>query len=136
MDFVERLKDKIIELKLPIKTIVGVNTADESAGIYPLPGGQVTKKFYDGIQEEKLNFEYAIKSKRQREASDQLWQVTSFIERLEDLESSDGSFEFGSITITSKPAQSQADEQGFFYWVIDFSAELTTFKNNGGLKHG
>ncbi|MCI1904145.1 MAG: minor capsid protein [Enterococcaceae bacterium] len=129
MDFNERLKEKISQLNLPIMTKLGINTKDESAAFYPIPGGQVTKVFMDGIKEQQLNYEYAIKSKRQEIASQQLWRVSNFLENLEELESNDESFEFGTIVITSKPASSNADEQGFFYWAIDFTVTLTTFRN-------
>lgn len=80
----------------------------------------------DGVKEQRLNYEYAIKSKDAEAASGQLWRVSDHLERLIDLTSKDGSFEFGGIKITSKPASSQADDQGFFYWIVDFAATLTT----------
>ncbi|MFD1466474.1 minor capsid protein [Lapidilactobacillus mulanensis] len=128
MDFPERLVAEIRKLNLPIKTRIGNVGTDESAGFYPMPGGQVITEFMDGMKEQQLNYEYVIKSKDQDKAGDQLWAVSNFIEELDEIPSLDGSYDFEEITITSKPAQSQADEQGFFYWVVDFSAQIITYK--------
>lgn len=126
MDLAEQLKHSIEQLNQPINTILGVLGAEEMAGLYTMPGGQVTRQFMDGTKDQALNFEYAIKSKRQDVASNQLWTVTNYLEGLSDLPSKDGSYIFRDIAITSKPAQSQADEQGFYYWVIDFTVNITT----------
>lgn len=128
MDFIERLITAIRELNLSITTKIGNVGTTESAGIYSMPGGQVTKRYMDGMKEEVLNFEYVIKSKNEELANNQLWQISDFLEQLDDLPSSNGSYDFEQISITSKPAQSQADEQGFYYWVVDFTVQLTTYK--------
>lgn len=129
MDFGERLKDAINDLGVSIPTIVGVLTTEESAALTSMPGGQVIRSYMDGERDKRLNYQYAIKCKAEHAvlANAQLWTVTNFLEALEELESYDGSFQFDTITITSQPAQSNADEAGYFYWTVDFSADLTTF---------
>jgi hypothetical protein len=127
MDFGPRLKNAINALDLPIATILGTLTATESAALYPMPGGQVVRAYMDGEKDEALNYEYAIKTKDAEKAGEQIWQVTEMLERLNELASMDDSFQFDNISVTSKPSQSIADEQGYFYWVIDFTATLTTF---------
>lgn len=126
MDLAEQIKDSIERLNQPIETILGVLGPSEGAGLYTMPGGQVTRQFMDGTKDQALNFEYAIKSKNQDVASAQLWAVTNYLEGLADLPSKTDSYIFRDIAITSKPAQSQADEQGFYYWVIDFTVNITT----------
>lgn len=126
MDFSERLKSAIVALNLPIPTKIGVPGTSEGAWLYPVPGGQVTREYMDGDKDEDLTYEYVIKSKNAEAASEQLGRVSEFLERLSVLDSHDNSFIFNQIKITSKPAQSQADEQGFFYWGVDFTATLTT----------
>lgn len=128
MDFLDQLVKRIRELELPIVTRAGVLNEHESAGVYAMPGGQVVHEYMDGMKEQQLNYEYAIKSKDVESASGQLWLVSNFLESLTELPSANDSYEFEEIKITSKPAQSEADEQGFYYWVLDFSAQLITNK--------
>ncbi len=37
-------------------------------------------------------------------------------------------FEFNNLTITSKPFINDADEQGWFVFLLDFQTKLTTFE--------
>lgn len=128
MDFNEQLNNAFTTLNLPIPTTIGFLNEQESASFYAMPGGQVSREFMDESKEVKLNYEYAIKSKRGDVANNQLWTVSNYLEQLEELASADGSFDFENIIITSKPVQSQPDEQGFYYWVVDFTVTLTTYK--------
>lgn len=129
MDFLERLKDSINESAMaPMHLTVGYLTADESVVISELPGGQVSKEYYDGIKEETLNYEIAIKTKDQAKAHGTLWNIQTYLERLTDIQSGNNSFEFEKLNMTNKPFLSNADEEGFFFYVLDFSAVLTTYK--------
>lgn len=92
-----------------------------------MPGGQVIQEYMDGVKEQQLNFEYAIKSKSQKLLNDQLWQVADFLENSPNIPSANGSYEFQSIKTTSKPTLSDFDEQGFSYGVIDFQVNMTIF---------
>jgi hypothetical protein len=130
MDFAFRLRDAIsTQVKPSIPTIVGVLTATESAAITSMPGGQVIHAFFDGERDQRLPFQYAIKCHADHSelANAQLWDVSQFIEQLEELSSADGSFAFDTINITSQPAQSNVDEAGFYYFTVEFSVDLTTF---------
>jgi len=49
-------------------------------------------------------------------------------ENLKELESQDGSFEFEELIITDKPFINQADEQGWFVFLLDIQAKITVFK--------
>lgn len=129
MDFGERLKEAITGLNQPIPTILGTLTEQESAALTSMPGGQVIRAYMDGEKDKRLNYQYAIKCQAGRSsiANAQLWAVTNYLEGLDELTSKDGSFQFDTINITSQPAQSNADEAGFYYWTVDFSADLTTY---------
>lgn len=129
MDFGERLKEAIAGLNQPIPTILGTLTEQESAALTSMPGGQVIRAYMDGEKDKRLNYQYAIKCQAGRSsvANTQLWTVTNYLEGLDELTSEDGSFQFDTINITSQPAQSNADEAGFYYWTVDFSADLTTY---------
>lgn len=129
MDFLERLKDSINDYaKAPMHLTIGYLTAEESMAIAALPGGQISKEYYDEIKEQSLNYEIAIKTKDQALGNATLWQIQTYLEGLDDLKSSNQSFDFEKLNMTNKPYLSNADESGFFIYVLDFSAVLTTYK--------
>lgn len=129
MDFIDRIKESINSIDgLPIKIRKGYLSADESLVIYPLPGGQVITEFYDGIKDQQLNYEIAMKSKDGDKIEKVLWLISDYLEQLEELKSQNETFEFNSLTITSKPFINDADEQGWFVFLLDFQVKLTTFK--------
>ena len=129
MDFIDRIKESINSIDgLPIKIRKGYLSADESLVIYPLPGGQVITEFYDGIKDQQLNYEIAMKSKDGDKIEKVLWLISDYLEQLEELKSQNETFEFNSLTITSKPFINDADEQGWFVFLLDFQLKLTTFK--------
>ncbi|SET33237.1 bacteriophage minor capsid protein [Enterococcus malodoratus] len=129
MDFIDRIKESINSIEgLPIKIRKGYLSADESLVIYPLPGGQVITEFYDGIKDQQLNYEIAMKSKDGDKIEKVLWLISDYLEQLEELKSQNETFEFNGLTITSKPFINDADEQGWFVFLLDFQAKLTTFK--------
>lgn len=131
MDFVDRLKDAINSIpNLPIKLKKGYLSSDESLVIYPLPGGQASKEYYDGTKDELLNYELAMKSKDGIKIEQTLWLISDHIERIISIQSEDGSFEFNGLRVTSKPFINDADEQNWFIFLLDFQAELTTFKED------
>ena len=129
MDFTDRIKDKINSIpELPLKIKKGYLSAEESLVIYPLPGGQNLLEYYDGIKDVQLNFEIAMKSKDGSKVEQTLWLISDMLERVEDVTSSNKSFEFDDLTITSKPFINDADEQGWFVFLLDFQTKLTTFE--------
>lgn len=130
MDFMERLKDNINSLiDLPMHLTLGYLTAKDSLVLYALPGGQVIQEYYDGIKDQSLNFEIGIKTKDQQKANATLWQIQTHLEQVEELVSKDSSFEFQKLSISNKPFLSDQDEQGFFVYLLDITADLTTLKN-------
>lgn len=129
MDFIDRIKDKINSIpKLPLKMKKGYLSANESLVIYPLPGGQPITEYYNGIKDVQLNYEIAMKSKDGSKIEQTLWLISDMLERVEDVASSDDTFEFNNLTITSKPFINDADEQGWFVFLLDFQTKLTTFE--------
>lgn len=129
MDFTDRIKDSINSIgELPIKIRKGYLSTDESLVVYPLPGSQVLTEYYDGIKDQQLNYEIAMKSEDGDRIERVLWLISDHLEQLEDIQSNNKSFEFNSLTITSKPFINNADEQGWFVFLLDFQVKLTTFK--------
>lgn len=82
----------------------------------------------DGTSDQQLNFEFAMRSTIQGKINQTLWVVSNALEELKELESQDGSFEFQNIVITNKPFINQADDQGFFTFLLDIQANITVFK--------
>lgn len=129
MDFIERLKDNINSLPdLPMKLTLGYLTAKDSLVLYALPGGQVNQEYYDGVKDQTLNYEIGIKTKDQQKANATLWQIQTHLEQVEELISNDSSFQFQKLSVSNKPFLSDQDEQGFFIYLLDVQADLTTFK--------
>lgn len=132
MDFIERLNNSVNSIKdLPVKCVLGYLKPTESLVLYPLPGGKVEQAFFDGIKDQTLNYEFAMKSNDQGRIQKSLWVIQNYLEELELLESADGSFEFREIEITNKPYINSEDEQGFYIFQIDITASITTFPKGG-----
>lgn len=106
----------------------GYLKAGDSFVIYPLPGSQIVNEYMDGTTEQQLNYEIAMKSKVQGVIHSTLWVVANALEELNELESQDGSFEFQNIVITNKPFINNADDQGFFTFLLNIQANITVFK--------
>lgn len=132
MDFIERLNESVNTLgDLPIKCKLGYLKPTESLVLYPLAGGKVEQEFYDGVKDQALNYEFAMKLKDQEAINKTLWLIQSCLEELEELESNDGSFEFRKIEITNKPYINDEDEQGYYIFLIDVTASITTIPKGG-----
>lgn len=128
MNFIDVLTDNINKnITPPVKMIKSYLGAGESLVVYPLPGGKKVKEYMDGAKDISLNYEIAMKSKSPDLLGNLLWRISDYIESLEELKSKE--FEFNTISITNKPYITDADEQGWFVFVLDFEAKITT---NGG----
>ena len=131
MDFIDRLTDRVNEIPgLPISCRVGYLDTEESFVVYPLPGSRTVTEYMDGTKDQQLNFEFAMKSKSQRNIHQTLWSVQNVLEDLEELESHDDSFEFQDLIITNKPFINQMDDQGWFVFLLDIQANITVFKED------
>lgn len=124
----ERLNGRINAIpNMPVVSRLGYLGAEESLVLYPLPGSRIITEYMDGTTDQQLNYEIAMKSKRQSTILDVLWKVQNELEHLKNLESNDGSFEFQSITITNKPFINQIDEQDWFVFLLNVQANITVF---------
>ncbi|MCT1904117.1 minor capsid protein [Oceanobacillus sojae] len=130
MDFLERLTDAVNSIDgLPIRCEPGYLKTDESFVVYPIPGSRVTQEFHDGTKDQQLNYEFAMKSKIPGNIHNTLWVVQNALEEIENIESNNGSFKFDELIITNKPFINQSDSQGWFVFLLDIQAKITTFKN-------
>ncbi|WP_333813793.1 phage tail terminator protein [Muricomes intestini] len=125
MNFIETITDKInIDLDLPMRIKKGYLDVGESLVMYPLPGGQKVREYMDGAKDISLNYEIAMKSQDPELLGGSLWQISDFIENLSNLESDE--FVFNSIQITNKPYITEAGDQNWLVFLLDFEAKITT----------
>lgn len=128
MDFLDRLNESINSIpELPVKIKKGFVSEKESLAITPIPGGHITKRFYDGSKEEVLNYEIAMKSYDGSKVEATLWKISNFIEKLNELKSENSSFSFMSITIASKPFIGPTENQDWFVFLLDIQAKIITY---------
>ena len=131
MDFIERLTERVNEIpSMPINCRIGYLGTDESFVVYPLPGSKTVTEYMDGTKDQQLNFEFAMKSKSQSKIHATLWLVQNVLDDLDELESQDNSFEFNNLIITNKPFINNADDQGFFTFLLDVQAEITILRGD------
>ncbi|AAU85092.1 minor head protein [Bacillus phage BCASJ1c] len=129
MDFIERLTERVNSIPgLPISCKKGYLGTEESFVVYPLPGSRTVSQYMDGTKDRRLNYEFAMKSKSQRKIDETLWLVQNVLDDLGELESADGSFEFEGIDITNTPFINNADNQGWFVFLLDVQAKITVFE--------
>jgi len=117
-----------LELGLPL--FYDTNSEGESLSLARLPGGNVIQEYYDGIKEKRLNYEIQAKIKPQsrQKAVTGLTKLTDELNDLEDLSSSDGSFDFNRIVVGNELYFTEATEEGFIYFRLDFQPTLTIYK--------
>lgn len=126
MDFTERLNYTINAIPgLPLRSLMGYLGTDESLVLYPLPGSNVIASYMDGTKDEHLNYEIAMKSKSQSKISTTLWLIARTLEETKAIESKNGSFSFQGLTITNLPFVNNADEQGWFTFLLNVQATIT-----------
>lgn len=130
MDFIDRLKDSVNTLSLPLKMRTGYLGTSETLVVYPMPGSKVTQLYMDGTKDIDLNYEIAMKSEDGQKISDTLWLIQNYLENLLEIESDDSSFEFNGLEITNKPFISDADTKGWFVFLLDVKANVTIYNKN------
>lgn len=109
------------------------NSEGESLSLARLPGGNVIQEYYDGTKDKRLNYEIQAKIKPQsRQATvSGLTKLTDELNDLEDLSSSDGSFDFNQIEVGNELYFTEATEEGYIYFRLDFQPTLTIYKEKG-----
>lgn len=131
MDFIERLTERVNDIPgVPVDCRMGYLGVDESFVVYPLPGSITVTEYMDGTKDQRLNFEFAMKSKSQSKIHATLWLVQNVLDDLKTLESQDDSFEFDQLIITNKPFINNADDQGFFTFLLDVQANITILRGD------
>lgn len=127
MDLIDRIKDSVNTLNLPVKLTKGVLKAEkESLVIYPLAGSKVSKSYMDGAKDANINLEIAMSSEDGNLLETVLWQVQDYLDVLDNVPSADDSYQFNQIEVTSKPYIAKLDETGWLVFMLTFQVNVTT----------
>ena len=130
-DFNVVLRDFINTLGLPLACELDFLSELDSLVLYPLPGGKVERVYMDGSRDVTLIFEIAVKVKNQQVARECLWEINKALSEFDlDLPSQNNSYIFNNLT-TTQPSLNERDEQGFYIYLQDITANLTILNNKG-----
>lgn len=122
-----RLNQQINSLNLYTNSIIGVLGDSESISIMAMPGGSETV-FFDGVRDKDYNVQINTKSKNQQNCINALTKIYQTLENLNELPSSNGSYDFESISTTSLPSLLMYDENGFFIYELSIVAKITIYE--------
>lgn len=126
MDLLERLNDTINEVHGLPTCSLGYLGSGESLVVYSLPGGTLDAVYMDGRQDEVLNYEVAMKSKSQELLNTSLWLITRHLQKVKNIESESDSFEFDGLRITNLPYINEANDQGYYTFLVSLQIKVTT----------
>lgn len=124
LDFIYRFIDELNKLSLMSKVIPGDLKGDKSIAVTLLPGSKTVRQYYDGTLEKIINIQVAIKTKNQKEALDNLNQISEFVEELHELQSNNNSFQFVKIINSNEPFHQSVDEKGNWIFIFDTGAQI------------
>lgn len=129
IDFEERVADYIDTLDVGFDLVYDTNLEKESVSLARLPGGQVVRQYYDGIQDKQLNYELTIKAKKENrpKAISALSKITDKLSQLGELKSDNGSYDFQKIDISNEMYFNEATTDGFIYFRAHFQPYLTIY---------
>ena len=128
-DFSEVLRDFINTLNLSLTCRLDYLSEKEDLVLYPLPGGKILKEYMDGKQDISLVFEVAIKTLDHQRTSSILWTINHTLANFDlELPSKNNSYQFRGLEV-SQPFLNDRDDQGFYIYMLDVTAEIEV---NGG----
>lgn len=127
LDFMDRLNEYINTLDLYARSRIGLLSTDDSISVMAMPGGEETV-FFDGIRDKDYQIQVSAKSKDQNNCYTALTDIYQDLERLDELESKNGSFDFQNIKTASLPNLIGQDDDGFFIWGVNLSCKITIYE--------
>src|SRR5690625_556200 len=116
----ERLNSYINTMDLFARSRIGLLGTDDSISVMAMPGGE-ERVYFDGIRDKNYQIQVSAKSKNQNNCYSSLTDIYQELERLDDLESNNGSFDFQHIETASLPNLIGQDDDGFFIWGVNLS---------------
>ncbi|KYG28177.1 minor capsid protein [Alkalihalobacillus trypoxylicola] len=127
LDFLDILNNKINELNLYARSTIGLLGEEDSISIMAMPGGAEVV-YYSGVRDKDYQIQVNAKSQNQLNCFNALTTIYQTLERLNELPSSNGSYSFDSINITSLPSLVNQNEQGYYEFALSISAKITIYK--------
>lgn len=125
MDLVDVLCDNInANVTLPLVMKIGFLEEAESLQLLTLPASQEIEVYFDGTKDVLMNYSINYKTADQQQAAEILFNIVSYLDTLEVLESRSGSFEFQELTLASMPFLSDQNEK-YFTYSADFQILIT-----------
>lgn len=127
MDLQERLADYLASLNTGLPVFNEYNSDSNSISIYALAGGRTIQEYMDGVKEKSLNYEIQVKVKTEGrdEGYNALGLISRSLEELTELNSSNGSFEFNKISISSEQYLTDVSKDNYMYFTFTFTAYVT-----------
>lgn len=127
MDLQERLADYLTSLGTGLPVFNEYNSDTNSISIYALAGGRTIQEYMDGVKEKSLNYEIQVKVKTEDrdEGYNALGLISRSLEELTELNSSNGSFEFNKISISSEQYLTDVSKDNYMYFTFTFTAYVT-----------
>lgn len=127
MDLQERLADYLASLNTGLPVFNEYNSDSNSISIYALAGGRTIQEYMDGVKEKSLNYEIQVKVKTEDrdEGYNALGLISRSLEELTELNSSNGSFEFNKISISSEQYLTDVSKDNYMYFTFTFTAYVT-----------
>lgn len=123
----EILNNHINTLNLFARSRIGLLDVKDSISVMAMPGGEETV-FFDGIRDKDYQIQVSAKSKNQNDCYTALTDIYQDLERLDELESENGSFDFQNIKTASLPNLIGQDDDGFFIWGVNLSCKITIYE--------
>lgn len=123
----EILNNHINTLNLFARSRIGLLDVKDSISVMAMPGGEETV-FFDGIRDKDYQIQVSAKSKNQNDCYTALTDIYQDLERLDELESKNGSFDFQNIKTASLPNLIGQDDDGFFIWGVNLSCKITIYE--------
>lgn len=127
LDFMLQLNRKINSLGLFATSFIGLLGDSDSLSIMAMPGGEEVE-YMNGVRDKDYQVQVNAKSKDQLACLNALTHIYQTLERLTDLPSGNGSYDFQKVTTQSLPNLVTQDEQGYFIYALNISAKITIYE--------
>ena len=125
MDLIERLQDSLNTIvDLPAQVKIGYLQPTEALALYALPGSSTIDKDWAGNETRRINYEIAIRTENQALANTCMWQISNYLDQLDNVISADQSFLFEKVEQTGLPSVSEQDDQGYTVYMLDFCCDV------------
>lgn len=92
---------------------------DDQICFTPNPGSHMIEEDYSGLQYWQYNYTFTVKTQRRGEAKNKLFELSEYLQSIDNLKSETGAWEFDHIEIPSAPAEIMEDLKGTATYNMD-----------------